>query len=446
MGILKEYGLKDGGLINVRSEHMIERYNKALQFLTGKTIDLKEINIDALGYSPEVAEILGEDYLDLNQSNQKVIILTMAQKELPVLNNSFSSTRAMFKEFMTDNKITLTNLTARDVVVGEIENDTIKINKIDDILHIRHIKFFVDTPKGLVETSEELKKQIANIHKDENNYFNDEKLQAICDMSSEVGNVLKVDNSIIDKEYITENFYTDHFNGLYVFNCSKFSKPLIIFKDKKVLDENCVDKENEYSCLDGNNCKEVLNSLINNEMLINDVSDSLMYNDNLLTVLELKRDLMSLISYSMSNPDSEINANKIKEFIYNNYDDLPKEYKIISEIIKYIKHDKGMEKISEFISRKENQIILPYILKVNTNYIQEHYKSNHTYMCKLISRIIAEYTEYDPVTTYIVYKEKFFELFSSYPKNLQEHIAKLINKVYIQNKQDFREIMLCYKY
>jgi hypothetical protein len=58
---LIEKGLMFGNLIRVDSPVQIDRYNRALRHLTGKTTALTEFHIDMSGYSPEVGDELGDD-------------------------------------------------------------------------------------------------------------------------------------------------------------------------------------------------------------------------------------------------------------------------------------------------------------------------------------------------------------------------------------------------
>ena len=57
---LIERGLMFGNLIHIDSPVLVERYNRALKHLTGKTTALSDFHIDISGYSPEVGDELGD--------------------------------------------------------------------------------------------------------------------------------------------------------------------------------------------------------------------------------------------------------------------------------------------------------------------------------------------------------------------------------------------------
>ncbi|MGI9400142.1 MAG: DUF6638 family protein, partial [Rhizobiaceae bacterium] len=54
-----------GRLLEISEPHLVERYEKALEGFGIKPPGLKKFRIDMAGFSPEIAEALGDaDYLD----------------------------------------------------------------------------------------------------------------------------------------------------------------------------------------------------------------------------------------------------------------------------------------------------------------------------------------------------------------------------------------------
>ena len=54
-------GLMFGNLVEVSSPALIERYNRAMKHLTGRTTALTDFHIDISGYSPEIGDEVGDD-------------------------------------------------------------------------------------------------------------------------------------------------------------------------------------------------------------------------------------------------------------------------------------------------------------------------------------------------------------------------------------------------
>ncbi|MEC7794727.1 MAG: DUF6638 family protein, partial [Pseudomonadota bacterium] len=77
MNRLIRLGLMFGNLIPVTSPALVDRYNRALKHLTGKTTTLTDFHIDISGFSPEVGEELDDPlYLNENGCNRQFILLT----------------------------------------------------------------------------------------------------------------------------------------------------------------------------------------------------------------------------------------------------------------------------------------------------------------------------------------------------------------------------------
>ena len=131
---LYENELIYGRLLTIDQPHLIERYNKALKAFGIKPTELTVFNIDKTGFSPQVAEELGDyDYLDPNGINRRFIILTPSQVSLPVVHTRFSNTDALMYEFYSDNMRVINALTIKDVIYGEIEDNVSEIPAFLDI-------------------------------------------------------------------------------------------------------------------------------------------------------------------------------------------------------------------------------------------------------------------------------------------------------------------------
>jgi len=120
---LIQRGLMFGNLFHVSSPALVERYNRALKHLTGKTTKLTDFHIDISGFAPEIGDEL-DDPLYLNHAgvNRQFILLSTEQKRSPLLNAKFSTSHTILRKFFDDNEAQLFALTARDAVAGELVN------------------------------------------------------------------------------------------------------------------------------------------------------------------------------------------------------------------------------------------------------------------------------------------------------------------------------------
>ena len=139
-------GLMFGNLIEVSSPLLIDRYNRALEALTGKRTALEDFHIDISGYSPEVGDELGDmQYLNQGGCNRQFILLTTDQKTAPLLNAKFSTSRSILRRFITENERQLFALTTRDAVAGELLNSVFQLSEPVDLMKIWRIRIEADT-------------------------------------------------------------------------------------------------------------------------------------------------------------------------------------------------------------------------------------------------------------------------------------------------------------
>ena len=142
-------GLMFGNLVEVASPALVERYNRALEHLTGRKTVLTDFHIDISGYSPEIGDELDDDlYLNPNGCNRQFILLTTGQKTAPLLNVKFSTSRGVLRQFIEANEAQLFALTARDAVAGELANSVYEMSTPAKLLNIRRISIEADTIGG----------------------------------------------------------------------------------------------------------------------------------------------------------------------------------------------------------------------------------------------------------------------------------------------------------
>ena len=155
--LLRDNELIYGRLLPVSEPHLIERYNKALIAFGLKPTKLTSFDIDRTGFSPQIAEELGDyQYLDPNEVNRRFIILTPDQIDLPVVHTAFSNTGQLVYEFFSKNSRAIDALTIKDVIYGEIEDSVAKVEDIEDLLSINQVEFRVLSAEDVLGKATEL--------------------------------------------------------------------------------------------------------------------------------------------------------------------------------------------------------------------------------------------------------------------------------------------------
>jgi hypothetical protein len=220
---LIQRGLMFGNLIEVSSPALVERYNRALKHLTGKTTKLDDFHIDLSGYSPEIGDELGDDlYLNPNGSNRQFILLTTAQKDAPLLNIKFSTSRGILTQFIEKNEAQLFALTARDAVAGELQNSVYSVDTPAKLFDIRQVTVEADTIGGHVADAGKLAKLIDRFRQEPDGWRDDVLVAEMITLAKKTGDVTRVPISLPVMTFKQENFWTSHFGGVYIFRDVRF--------------------------------------------------------------------------------------------------------------------------------------------------------------------------------------------------------------------------------
>ncbi|WP_243614071.1 DUF6638 family protein [Shimia aestuarii] len=225
-------GLMFGNLVEVASPVLVERYNRALEHLTGKRTALKDFHIDVSGFSPEIGDELGDDlYLNQGGCNRQFILLTTEQKTAPLLNAKFSTSREILKHFIEENEPQLFALTARDAVAGELVNSVFSVASPERLFDIRKLVIEADTTEGTLRDADALGEMVDRFKREEDAWFGDVLIAEMIGLAKRTGDVTRNPVRLKHMEFAQENFWTAHFGGLYLFR--GVDHPAVIAKEDK---------------------------------------------------------------------------------------------------------------------------------------------------------------------------------------------------------------------
>lgn len=218
MDLLRDNELIYGRLLRIEEPHLIERYNKALKAFGLRPVKLEAFHIDRTGFSPQVAEELGDyNYLDPNEVNRRFIILTPAQIDLPVVHTAFSNTSQLVYEFFSKNSRAIDALTIKDVIYGEIEDSVQKVEDVEDLLSINQVEFKVLSAEDVLGKAAELGKLVDRLKQEPDAWRDNAMLERMVELAKVCGDIRE--NALVPDQVIFRHntFWTSHFGGLYVF-------------------------------------------------------------------------------------------------------------------------------------------------------------------------------------------------------------------------------------
>ena len=215
---LLEAELIYGRLLPIAEPHLIERYNKALDGFGIRRTALDSFRIDMTGFSPEIADELGDkDYLDPNRVNRRFIIMTPEQVNLPVVHTSFSNTAALMHEFFSANARAINAITIRDALYGEIEDSVSVVDDIDDLLSINEVRFRVLSAEDMLGKASELRALVDRLKTVPNAWQDDAMLNRMVELAKQTGDIRQ--NALVPDKLVFrhEAYWANHFGGIFVF-------------------------------------------------------------------------------------------------------------------------------------------------------------------------------------------------------------------------------------
>ena len=218
MNRLLEAELIYGRLMPIAEPHLVERYNRALVGFGLKPTALSEFEIDMTGFSPQVAEELGDpDYLDPKRVNRRFIVMTPDQENLPVVHTSFSNTAGLMHEFFTANARAIGAVTIRDALYGEIEDNVAEVASLEDLLAINEVHFRVLSAEDILGKATELRGLIDRLKVEENVWRNDALIERMVELARVTGDIRQ--NVLVPDQLVFRHdaFWANHFGGVFVF-------------------------------------------------------------------------------------------------------------------------------------------------------------------------------------------------------------------------------------
>ncbi len=414
---LVDHGLMYGNLFTVATPVMRERYNDALTALTGRTTALQEFHVDLSGYSPEVGDELSDPlYLNPNGCNRQFILISVEQRRCPLLGAHFSTSRSILRQFIKDNFSQLVALTARDAVIGELDNSTWKIDDLEDLVTIRNINVQVETTRGLIGDAKALKAAVRGFHESDTDWWDDGVLSRMCLLAEQVGDIKR--HSVIPERvrYRKGNFHTSHFGGLYVLR--DVPEPAIISCDPD-FDAPIPDPYRHIRIDD----HAAVSSYLQASRLVENILDVDWLDAK--TLLRERTDFM-LVDI-LSELDEPPNLSKMRRAEFRraaraNLDLLPTEFEALSDVIRALEHNIRPGKL------KSDQAGQFYLMRANQHDDRD-----------LVNHLLARLTPLDFRQLFICNKELFYQMYSSWPDGKQSYVANFLARTYMVDKHATRE-------
>ncbi|NNE58934.1 MAG: hypothetical protein HKN36_12575 [Hellea sp.] len=414
---LVRQGLMFGNLIEVSSEALVSRYNRALKHLIGKETKLTEFHVDICGYSPEIGDEFDDElYLNPKGCNQQFILLSPDQKTAPLISSKFSTSREILRDFIEDNEEELFALTAREAVTGELVNSVFEVEAPSDLLRINQISIEADTVTEHIAFAQTLQEHINRFMKEDDAWWDDVLIADMIELAKTTGDITRHPIQLSPKTYEQGNYHTSHFGGMYIFRDMK--KPAVI---AKIEVEGLADMKVDHVFTFANR-REIAEYLYRQNLIELIVTEQ---NEDDATIIQQKLDFIVIATAAELGDDlGDLSRPQIRAIARKYADQLPEEYFGLMEIHRWASH-KGR---------------YPSLDPDHPGYFYAFRSKRHRNR-DLVNMLLAELSPLDFRQLFICHKQAFYDTYRTWSDPKREFVSRFLAEEYMMDKEAARETL-----
>lgn len=416
---LIENALIYGSMVQIDQPHLVERYNQALSAFGLANTKRNAFSVDAMGFSPEIADDLKNDqYLDPLGINRRFIIVSPEQADMPVVNTSFSSTPDLMRAFYVENSEAIRNLTLKDVVYGEIEDASYRVDNLDDVLSIKRVKFKLHTHNGLLKKSQQLTGLIEAFEADGDAWQDDQLLGDIVDLARACGDIRYNQIAPQHTQFDAKSFWTRHFDGIYVFHDDD-DRVVVIGDPKQVRAKEARRPQDRFIAM--TNHKAVLDYLTGTGRA--ETLNLGWFGQS--GIMDIRFGIFCRLQMSLQ--DAKLDPSAITDVEIGNW---------VHKNLSKLKKSKVFRQLHELhrIVLNGNQ---PDTADFDAEMMLMSVRANPDHDdALLVNRFLSEFVPYDFLTRFIVNKEAFYRDYETFSDAHREYAVRLITAVYFPDKQE----------
>lgn len=414
---LVKAGLMYGNLTEIKSQALVERYNRALKHLIGKTTALTEFHIDISGFSPEIGHEFGDDlYLNPQGCNRMFILLTTDQKRSPLLNSHFSTSRSILRNYIEENEEQLFALTAREAVAGEMLNSVFSMETPSDLLMINQVDIEADTIDDHVAEAAILGEHIDQFLGEPDAWWDDVLIADMIELAKRTGNIQRNPVALTTQSYRQKNFYTNHFGGVYVFRGT--DRPTIIARNSfDGLDKLEIDNILTFDE------RDAIGDFLREERL----SELIMQrrDDKSAAIIRQKLDFIAISTAANKGDNlSRVTRRHMRSLERRYSGDLPAEYFGLMQIWRWAKYGGENPKIDP------DHPAYFYALRASQHDDRD-----------LVNMLLSDLSRLDFRQLFICHKSLFYDAYGGWTEAKKNYVVKFIASEYAVDKAGARETL-----
>ncbi|MEM6373066.1 MAG: DUF6638 family protein [Pseudomonadota bacterium] len=409
---LIQRGLMYGNLFHVASPALVDRYNRALKHLTGRTTTLTDFYVDISGFSPEVGDDLDDPlYLNHNGVNRQFILLSTEQRKCPLLDAKFSTSHGILKRFIGENEAALFALTARDAVAGELINSVYDISHPQKLFDLRAISVEADTTSGTVRNAGALAEKVDTFLNAEDAWFDDVLIAEMITLAGETGDVTRNPVTLKPLKVAKGNFWTSHFGGLYLF--PMLDHPATIASGPKPED---VPTKYCFDLTERNRIAKFLE--------YNDLAEPVVKARGIdgAAILRQKMDFILISAVTEAGVDLDGTTRRDMRMLARRHSALlPDEFHGLTDLVNWA----------------ENGGDWPRIASDHPAYFYT-LRAAATPEADLVNMLLSELSPHDVRQLFICHKQAFYAAYATWPDAKKEYVARFLEAEYAADKAGAR--------
>lgn len=194
------------------------RYAAALERIGAPPLpDLASLHVDAAGYSPEVAEALGDPlYLGGGPLAGSGVVLSASQLSAPLVHPALGFAFEALRRVMARARDAISRLALHEAVILRVQHGSGRLASPSDLAEIARFEIGIETPTGLVGDALGVEERKAAFLSSDRLWLDDDWIRDTAALSRRVRDLLPVAGDLAPSRHGPGPFFTPAFGGAYV--------------------------------------------------------------------------------------------------------------------------------------------------------------------------------------------------------------------------------------
>ncbi|MDT0555810.1 DUF6638 family protein [Patiriisocius hiemis] len=394
---------------------LAKRYNGCLAMLGVKETKLTSFSIDAMGWSPEIAEEKNDNfYLNIGEANANAIIISPDQEARPVHMPFHSFDRDVMRTVFVAYKREIKDITKDSGICVLLDQNIDAYYDPLDLLRYKKIELSFKLLNDIDKTQAEQLQLIKEFNKD-NNFINTKLHKQLLDSAKTYGDLRKRKLQLEPLTLNISSFYTKAFGGVFILR--DFVKDVLVFESKETFNKAIKDAVHD-----------VVLYHIEHDELLETLTDYFIISKDFKKTSKTKR--YQRIKNHLFTRHLKDTEHPLKEILDSPF--LFKKYLNTLDT----ETQKQISCVEQYFQRVIVERDLQFTTVVNKTYfkaLHQPHSSLTEEQKELIWKLLSKVMPVDPLHLYWFDKDKFYETYVSWRPSYQEWVINCI----LDNNKNF---------